>query len=280
MSIKTILVYLPSEKNAAAILDKVVKIASANEAHVIGFHLIPDLPVYGEFPAEISDEVIERLQKLGNDVAAAAKSTFEDTMKTSGISHEWRCFTASYGLGAELIAQHGHASDLAVCGKTDEDISDAWNDFAEVALMRSGRPVLIVPTDGQAPKEIGKHVVIAWNDTREAARAVFDSIDLIREAETVRAVTVIEKETQRPAAECLGRNLIASLGRHGVSASLDVCFASGGVKGEAILSKLLDDGCDLLIMGGYSHSRFREMIFGGVSRDILRDTWVPTLVSH
>ncbi len=280
MSIKTILVYLPSEKNASVIAGQAVKIAAANSAHLIGFHLIPDLPVYGEFPAEISEDVVERLQKLGKDAAAASKTIFEEMAGASKVSHEWRCFTASYGLGVELIAQHGHAADLIVCGKADEDISDAWNDFAETSIMRSGRPVLIVPTDGRAPKEIGKHVVIAWNDTREAARAVFDSIELIREAETVRAVTMIEKETQRPAAECLGRNLIASLGRHGISASLDVCFASGGIKGEAILSKLLDDGCDLLVMGGYSHSRFREMIFGGVSRDVLRDTWVPTLVSH
>jgi nucleotide-binding universal stress UspA family protein len=123
-------------------------------------------------------------------------------------------------------------------------------------------------------------VVIAWNDTREAARAVFDSLGLIRDAATVRAVTVIEKEAQRPAAESQGASLIAALSRHGIGASLDISFAGSVSAGDAILSRLLDEGCDLLIMGGYSHSRFREMIFGGVSREILRDTWVPTLVSH
>ena len=75
----------------------------------------------------------------------------------------------------ELIVQHGHTADLMVCGKAAEDVPDAWPDFAETAIMRSGRPVLMVPPGGQAPKQIGKHVVIAWNDTREAARAVFDS---------------------------------------------------------------------------------------------------------
>ena len=80
--------------------------------------------------------------------------------------------------------------------------------------------------------------------------------------------------------EVLGAALISTLARHGIPASLDVFCAKGSTAAEAILSKLVDEGCDLLIMGGYSHSRFREMIFGGVSREILRETLVPTLVSH
>jgi nucleotide-binding universal stress UspA family protein len=279
MAIKTILAYLPSERNAAAILEAALKIASVRNAHLIGLHLIPELPVYGEFPAEVSQEVMDRLLKVGNDAAAAAKRVFEEAVKASPITSEWRCYKASYGAGAELIAQQGHGADLIVCGKTAEDVPDAWSDFAQTAIMKSGRPVLVLPA-GPAPKQIGNHAVIAWNDTREATRAVFDSLDLIRYAATVRAVTLIEKETQKEAAEALGANLIAALRRHGINASLDVSFAGASSTGEALLSKLVDDGCDLLIMGGYSHSRFREMIFGGVSRDILRESWVPTLISH
>ena len=78
----------------------------------------------------------------------------------------------------------------------------------------------------------------------------------------------------------MGADPIANLARHGITATLDVSYAGSGGAGEAILSRLLEEGCDLLIMGGYSRSRFREMIFGGASRDILRDTWVPTLLSH
>ncbi len=279
MAIKTILVYLPSEKNAAAVLRFAVKIASEKNAHVIGLHLIPDLPVYGEFPAEVSQDVIDRLLKAGTDAAAAVKRAFDDALKANTVSYEWRCFTASYPLGADIIARQGHTADLIVCGKTYDDVPDTWRDFAETAIMRSGRPVLVVP-DTSSSKEIGKNAVIAWNDTREAARAVFDSLDLIGEAKSVRAITFIAKENQRPAAETLGGNLIANLARHGVKATLEISVAGSGAASDAILSRLLDEGCDLLIMGAYSHSRFREMIFGGVSRDILRDTFVPTLVSH
>ena len=279
MSIKTLLVYLPSEKNAAAVLEPALKIAGERNAHVIGLHLIPDLPVYGEFPAEASEEVIVRLQKAGKEAAVAAKRIFDASVQNSAVTHEWRCFTASYAAGADVIAQQGHGADLIVCGKPRDDIPDAWSDFAETAILRSGRPVLIVP--GLNPQTaIGNHVIIAWNDTREAARAVFDSLDLIKSASTIRAVTLIDRESQRAPAETLGSDLIANLARHGVNASLDVSYANSGNAGEALLARLVEEGCDLLVMGGYSRSRLREMIFGGVSRDVLRETWVPTLVSH
>jgi nucleotide-binding universal stress UspA family protein len=280
MSIKTILVYVPSEKSAAAILKPALKIAVERNAHLIGLHLTADLPVYGEFPAEVSEDVIARLQKAGKEAATGAKRAFDEHVRNGApITHEWRCFTASYAAGNDLIAKSCRTVDLIVCGKPTDEAPDAWSDFSETAIMRSGRPVLIVP--GLTPhKTVGEHVVIAWNDTREAARAVFDSLDLIKAASTVRAVTLIEKENQREAAEALGADLIASLARQGVAASLDVSYAGAGSAGEAILSRLLEEGCDLLVMGGYSHSRLREMIFGGASRDILRDTWVPTLVSH
>jgi nucleotide-binding universal stress UspA family protein len=267
MPVKTILLYLPSERKAAPLLQSVLKIASARKAHVRGLHLIPDLPVYAEFPAEVSPDILERLQKAGEDAAAAARKVFEETFKAAPVTYEWKEFTASYGRGIDLIAENGRTADLIVCGKASEDIPDAWEGFAETAIMNCGRPVLIVPAAKPA-ETIGNHAVIAWNDTREAARAVFDSLDLIRDASTVRAITFIDNEKQRPAAESRGASLIAALSRHGIHASFDVSFAGSTSAGDAILSRIVDEGCDLLVLGGYGHSRLREMIFGGVSREI------------
>lgn len=278
MSIKTILVYLPSERNAAAILEPALKIAGERNAHVIGLHLTPDLPVYGEFPAEVSEEVIARLQKAGKDAAAGAKRVFDECVGKHPVTHEWRSFNASYAAGADLIAQQGRTVDLIFCGKPSDDIPDAWSDFSETAILHSGRPVLVVPGT-EPPKTIGERVIIAWNDTREASRAVFDALDLLKAASSVRAITIIDKESQREAAEALGADLVANLGRQGIKASIDVSYAGSG-PGEAILARMLKEGCDLLVMGGYSRSRLREMLFGGASRDVLRETWVPTLLSH
>jgi nucleotide-binding universal stress UspA family protein len=112
MSIKTILVYLPPEKNAAVILEQALKITGARNAHVIGLHLIPDLPIYGEFPAKVSEEVIERLEKVGRDAATAAKRVFEDMMKASPATHEWRCLTGEVILSTLL----DEGCDLLVMG--------------------------------------------------------------------------------------------------------------------------------------------------------------------
>ncbi len=188
-------IYRP-RRTPRAVLEPALEDSGERSAHVIGFHLIADLPVYGEFPAEVSEEVIVRLQKAGKEAAAGAKRAFDEHVQKQPVTHEWRCFTASYAAGDDLIAQHGRAADLIVCGKPSDEVPDAWSDFSETAIMRSGRPVLIVP--GLKPqKTIGEHVIIAWNDTREAARAVFNSLDLIKAASTVRAVTFIEKENQR-----------------------------------------------------------------------------------
>jgi nucleotide-binding universal stress UspA family protein len=279
MSIKTILAYLPSEKSAPSVLEPTLNLAFARNAHVIGLHLIPEIPLYGEFPGEVSPDVIERIQKAGKDAADAARRVFEPRLAESKVSGEWRCFSASYGLGTQLIGQQARGADLIVCAKGDEEEPDAWDDFAETAILNGGRPVLIVPLSHRQ-KTIGKHVVIAWNDTREAARAVFDSLDLIKDAVTVRAITLIESEAKRAEAQSLGANLVANLARHGIKASFAVTNTGNADAGETILSALLDEGCDLLVMGGYGHSRFREMLFGGVSREILRETWVPVLASH
>lgn len=126
----------------------------------------------------------------------------------------------------------------------------------------------------------GRHVVVAWNATREAARAVFDSLDFLRNAASVRAVSLIANEADRGEATAGGAKLLAALSRHGILATFDVSVAGSESTGEMLLSRLMDEGCDLLIMGGYSRSPLREMIFGGTSRSILRETWVPTLVSH
>ncbi len=93
MPIKTILVYVPSGKSAGATLEPVVKIAAARGAHVIGLHLTPDLAVYGEFPAEVSQEVIDRLQKAGDEAAAAAKRAFDDDSRASRLAAAcgWLC---------------------------------------------------------------------------------------------------------------------------------------------------------------------------------------------
>ncbi|MGA7325905.1 MAG: universal stress protein [Rhodomicrobium sp.] len=279
MQIKTILVYLPSVKVAEIVMATVAKIAEPGKVHVIGFHVSQAFPLPTELSVEVSPDVYEQICAANRKNADAVRGAFEQTANVSQLDHEWRYLDVPYTAGEDEILAETHCADLIVCAKPSDETIDAWSEFPETALLHSGRPVLLLPASGK-DTSFGRHIVIAWNNTRESARAVFDSLEFLGKAASIRAVTLIENEDQRASAEVAGARLLAALSRHGIPAKFEVSFAGDDGAGEVLLSRLMDEGCDLLVMGGYSHSPLREMIFGGASRVILRETWVPTLVSH
>jgi len=278
MPIKTILAYLSSASIAPSVLSAAKKVAEIHGAHIIGLHLAADLTTYSEYALEMSEEVLQQLKKTSREAAEAAKKAFEESLGTSTTSHEWRGYTVSHKTGEDIIIEAAGSADLVICGNNG-DHANLWANLPELVLVRGGRPVLAVPSPLPTTR-IGDQVIIAWNGTREAVRAVFDSLDLIRNASTVRVITFIGDENQRPAAESSSSNIVAALLRHDIPAIGDVCYTFGGNTANELLSSLIDEGCDLLVMGGYSHSRVREIIFGGVSREILSKAVVPTLLSH
>ena len=128
--------------------------------------------------------------------------------------------------------------------------------------------------------EIGKHVLVAWNGKREAARAIFDALPLLVAA---KAVTVLGFEQVRSAGDNLplpDTAIGASLARHGVNVTVQTASAKETSIGEAILARVAGEGADLLVMGAYGHMRLRELVFGGATRHIVRHMTVPTLFSH
>jgi len=278
MTIKTILAYLQTQTAAPAVLSAARIIAESRGGFVTGLHLTPAFPAFGEFATEIY-EVREKQSEAAQAEAAAIKKLFDESAQKTTVLHEWRNHTLSYKLGAELMVDAARTSGIVLFGKPD-GTGDHWGgDLADHVLMQSGRPLLIVPPALQSPR-IGDRVIIAWNNTREAARAVFDSLDLIRDASSVRVITHIRDETERSAAEASNSALVTTLRHHVVQVSGEVGQAGGiGISAE-LLSRMADHQCDLLVMGGYGHPRISEMIFGGVSREILRQTAVPTLLSH
>jgi nucleotide-binding universal stress UspA family protein len=278
MPMKTILVYLPSVKVTKNIMAAVAKVATPSQAHVIGLHISPRAPLYGEYAAEFPPDGLERLIEIGRKHAARVKQAFEENAKSHHLNYEWRYLDLSYGAGEEEIVTEAHCADLIICAKSSGDSPDPWSEFPETAVLQSGRPVLLLPPGLKA--QFGSHVVIAWNNTRESTRAVFDSLDLLRSAISVQAVTLVEDEDERPFAVAAGARLIAALSRHGIPAKSEVSFAGNKSAGDILISRLTDEGCDLLIMGGYGRSPLREMIFGGVSRAILRKIPVAILISH
>ncbi len=142
-----------------------------------------------------------------------------------------------------------------------------------------GRPVLVVPYAGRF-EACGRRVLVAWNASRAATRAVNDAMPLLAGAETVTVLCVDPDEDRRAHGDVPGADVAVHLARHGVKARVE-STASGGIGvGNAVLSRASDIGADLLVMGAYGHTRVRELLLGGATRTILESMTVPVLLSH
>jgi nucleotide-binding universal stress UspA family protein len=137
---------------------------------------------------------------------------------------------------------------------------------------------MVVPYVGRYP-DVGRNVVVAWKSGRESARAMFDALPLLKTANSVKILEVKER-ADADSALAPDTSIAASLARYGIKPTIRTTVAGDIGVGDEILSRLADENADLLVMGAYGHSRFREILFGGVTRHIAKHMTVPTLFSH
>lgn len=272
MSYKTIIVHIDSGNSTAARIAMAARLASAHGAHLIGVHAASEiiLPVFIEAP--LSPELVEAQQRLAAREAEKAEKIFTDACRAGGITAEWRRLTESAVSG---LTVSGRYADLVVVGQRDPDetVFGTPSDLAEQLVFDVGRPILVVPYTS-AMETIGRRVLVAWNGSREATRAVNDALPVLAAAD---AVTVL---TLGSDADTAAEDLCVHLTRHGVKAEATHLPAGRMDAGELILSRAADLGIDLMVMGAYGHSRFREMVLGGVTRTIFEEMTVPVLMSH
>lgn len=169
------------------------------------------------------------------------------------------------------VSLHARYVDLAVLGQPTPGAHDHVTD----TLMNVGRPLLVVPRFGRFPS-VGRRVLVAWNGSREATRAVFDALPLLRQAELVTVMTFDSPDEGREA----GADISLALARHGVTVEVVHSTLGGIDAGNALLSRAADLGADLLVMGAFGHSPLRERMLGGATRHILDHMTVPVLLSH
>ena len=278
MTYKTILAYLNDERRAGQVLDVAGHIADRHEAHLIGIYVVPP-SVVGSFG--LGGRMIGSGRQAFREEGKRIEQAFQKAMAGRPIVAEWRFVEPpnDHPGCAEAVMEHGRTADLIVASQADP----SWEysvllDFPERLAIESGRPTLIVPHAGRFPT-VGDRVVVAWNGKREAARAVFDALPILRQAKSVRVLWV-SSGNDTTGAGTPGADLAAALGRHGVKCEITQSVAKDIEVSDDILSRLADFGADLLVMGCYGHSRFREFILGGASRGILRHMTAPVLMAH
>jgi nucleotide-binding universal stress UspA family protein len=167
--------------------------------------------------------------------------------------------------------------DISVCGQPDPDTPAAEEIIAEALLFESGRPVIVVPYVQKRDASLNR-VMVCWDGSRAATRAIADSIPFLKKANQVDIVMIASSRGKDD--EVPGADLGQHLARHGVSVEVKRLTSPDIDITSTILSYAADTGADLIVMGGYGHSRLREFILGGVTRGILSSMTVPTLMSH
>jgi nucleotide-binding universal stress UspA family protein len=212
--------------------------------------------------------------------AESERKKADARLARSGKPYELRNAEAlSRDLG-RVAAVHARYADVAVMTRPpDGPGAELREEIVEGVLFHSGRPALIAPP-GWNGTGIGKRVVIAWDASREATRALSEADDILEFAEAVTVITVDAKPKMFGHGDQPGANITAHLSRRGLPAEVRNVDSMGRSAAKAILEEAQALNADLVVMGGYAHSRLRELVFGGATRELLRSATVPLLMAH
>jgi nucleotide-binding universal stress UspA family protein len=276
MPYKTILVHVDSGKRAPVRVDIACRLAKLSDAHLIGLHAVTVVPMPGYATLEGGAQIREYHDRMVREAAARAGEIFQQAVAANGVAKsEWRVST---GDAARVVPLHGRYADVIVLGQPSEnDGSGVEADFPERVLLEAGRPVLLIPYAGDFPS-VGTKVLVAWNASREATRALTDSIPVLREAAEVHVIAFNPKGA--PHGEVPGADIGLYLARHGIKVNVSQQTAEDVDVGNQLLSRAADLDIDLIVMGAYGRSRMSELILGGVTRTILKSMTVPVMMSH
>ena len=278
--IKDILVQVDSGKSSAGRIEAALSLAKRFDAHVTGLVLaIEPMPVIvapDMVPVAVPATLVEDIVKAAQTTATA----FQQTMAKAGVSPDCRTVCV---LGMDVVrtaAMHARHSDLIILGQTEtNEISPMGPSFPADVLMASGRPGLIVPAIGPRAT-LGECILVAWNASREAARAVNDALPLLKLAKSVTVLTVNPEQDGMEVPREPGADIALHLARHDVKVEAERAIARDISVGEAILAEVGDNAHDMVVMGAYGHSRLQEFVLGGATREMLRVMTVPVLMSH
>ena len=283
MAYKTILVHFNDERRLPYLLDAALTMARSSSAHLIGLAVLPPMIIIPDTEAG-PGTVIDAHRIAYQEQMDRMRTAFENVKREPGLTTEWRALDGQdvnpFGDVAMVVLDHARSADLVIAGQANPQWAlSSYLDVAEQLILESGRPVLVMPKGGSV-RSIGKRILVAWDGRREAARAAFDALPMLKAADLVNVCCV------DPAADETGSDvptvseICTALARHGVKCeAMPPIRAERGV-GSALLATADKQRADMLVMGCYGHSRLREYIMGGASHYVLSHMHVPVLMSH
>ncbi|WP_162906618.1 universal stress protein [Algihabitans albus] len=293
MSISSLLAVVDGGPASSAVLAAAVQIGRRYDAYVEALHvqLDPDssIPLVGEgMSGAMVEQISADLRRSVEDHAKVARTAYEDAcrgvdaqpLQANGKAEAgkfvfaWRSVT---GREESETAQRALVFDLVIAGRPDAESDGAYAPALEAALFEAGRPVLVVPPGYEGA--IGSKMVVGWTGQRECARAVTAALPLLAGAEAVEVVHLNGGEKPPEGNAHDPHTAVAWLTLHGVDArAREVALTDGA--GDTLLTTAAEAGANLLVMGAYGHSRLREFVLGGATREVLTHTSLPVLMAH
>ena len=273
--------------NAGPVLEAALMVAKRFNSHIVGLHsLTTEYAVVfgGEMGFSISSEVDRTLEREGHERRDQARRLFRDFMNARGVpigpvapgyngpSASWR---EEDGRQNAVVGMSGRVYDLILV-EQPEKLASIAEATLEDALFESGRPVLMVPKDGDG--HLGEVVAIAWNGSTETAVTVAVGMPFLQQAREVVIVAVGPQHMPEPGPT--GDELVRTLEQHGLKVSQRTAFGRQKPQGESFLQEAMAAGADLMLKGAYTQSRIRQMIFGGATRHIIMEAKIPVILSR
>jgi len=274
MPVKTILLHMAPTESRHERFRVALDLARRYDAHLeIAYMVSP-----ASMPTQVrgrgaSAAYIAECQQIAREKSVAIEAEVTQACRQAGVSWNWEVLEGDHN---ELLAERSHFADLIL---VHEDHGVSLEDYVGLhtpddLLMIAVCPVMVLPKRKKI-REIGRRVMLAWKDCREAANVVHKGLSFLQDAETVYVLTCDRPHHRFEA----GRDIGAYLQRHGIAIE-PVSDVAGGNVGDVILSYAHDLKIDLLVMGAYGHSRWREIILGGTTHHVLKHIPVPLLVAH
>jgi nucleotide-binding universal stress UspA family protein len=275
--IKDIVVNLTigGERDAAA--NYAVSLASIFKAHLVGVAFVYDPKASANLIVGIPAELIDAQRAATKHLANEAVVRFEALAKQAGVMTESQMIDVAPGHVGDTFGRLARSFDLSVIRQAEPNKAEQEVPIIEGALFESGRPVIVVPYI-QKQGAIFNRVIVGWDGSRTAARAIGDAMPVLVRAKMIEVFTVVAGTTKNT--ELPGINIGQHLSRHGLNVEVKRIPAESINVTEAILSHAADISADFMVMGGYGHSRLREYVLGGATRGILASMTLPTLMSN
>lgn len=281
MGYRTILASIDSGRGNDSVLAAASAVARDHDAKLVGLYVAPPAVLESVRRVHLSRDIAEAFAKRRVEQIKEAEGVFDRATGTLP-RRAWEVVEVD-SLAAVDTAIHRRArcADLTVVAQVGagEQLADRPGTLPDRLVLESGRPILVVPPALSFPT-VGRRILVAWNQSREAARAMADALPMLKRAEQVWVLTIDERAGFHPGPDTRVAQAVSYLAEHGVEAKGLHDGTEQISASDILLSRVSDLTADLLVLGAYGHSRWREVVLGGVTRELLSHMTIPVLMSH